>query len=66
MPRDIHFVFPRHVDEHLADFFAKECCIMIEKLTKFSALADREHFLVAYPEAVAAEMNRVPVSSSRS
>lgn len=35
MPREIHFVFPRHVSEHIAELFAKECCAMIEKLTKF-------------------------------
>jgi polyhydroxybutyrate depolymerase len=29
----------------------------IAKLTKFSALADREHFLVAYPEAVGHQWN---------
>jgi len=34
MQREIHFVYPKHIDEHLADFFAKECCAMIEKLTK--------------------------------
>lgn len=34
MQREIHFVFPRHVDEHIAELYAKECCGMIEKLTK--------------------------------
>ncbi len=34
MPREIHFVFPMRVDEHLAIFFANECCAMIEKVTK--------------------------------
>jgi hypothetical protein len=33
MTREIHFAFPQHISEHLAEFFAKEVCDKVAKLT---------------------------------
>lgn len=33
MTREIHFVYPKSISEHLAEFFAQEACEMIFKLT---------------------------------
>ena len=33
MTREIHFVYPDHIQEHLTEFFAAEVCDKIEKLT---------------------------------